>query len=102
MSKCISKPGIQFQGTHKNLVLVVKRVRIDFEKQSTYGTGSLYANDIIPTAKQTKIAYVITEGPFAIINFEKFHCMKGHPHNAVLKETAQSNKIQVTGAHHHP
>jgi hypothetical protein len=26
----------------------------------------------------------------------------GHPHNAVLKETAQANKIQLTGVHHRP
>jgi hypothetical protein len=42
ITKCINKPGIQFQGTHKNLVLLVKGVRIDFEKQLTYGTGTLY------------------------------------------------------------
>jgi hypothetical protein len=32
ITKCIYKPGIQFQGTHKNLVLLLKGVRIDFEK----------------------------------------------------------------------
>jgi hypothetical protein len=35
-------------------------------------------------------------------NFDKFHSMMGHPHNAVLKETAKANKIQLTGVHHHP
>jgi hypothetical protein len=28
--------------------------------------------------------------------------MMGHPHNAVLKETALANKIQLTGVHHRP
>jgi hypothetical protein len=28
--------------------------------------------------------------------------MMGHPHNAVLKETAKANKIQLTGVHHRP
>jgi hypothetical protein len=62
ITKCINKPGIQFQGTHKNLVLLVKGVRIDFEKQLTYGTGTLYASDITPTSKQTETDYAITEG----------------------------------------
>jgi hypothetical protein len=66
ITKCIKKPGIQFQGTHKVLVLLVKGVRIDFEKQLTYGTGNLYATDITPTVKQTEAAYAITEGAFAI------------------------------------
>jgi hypothetical protein len=102
ITKCINKPGKQFQGTHKRLVLVKKGVRIDFEKKLNYGTGTLYASDITPTAKQTETAYAITEGPFAIINFDKFHSMIGHSHNAILKETEQANKIQLTGVHHLP
>jgi hypothetical protein len=35
LTKWIKTPGISFQGTHKNLVLLVKGVRIDFEKQLT-------------------------------------------------------------------
>jgi hypothetical protein len=54
---------------------LVKGIRIDFEKQLTYGTGTLYASVIAPTAKQTEIAYAITEGAFATINFDKFHSM---------------------------
>jgi hypothetical protein len=100
ITNCINKPGIQFQGTHKNLVLLVKGVRIAFQKQLTYGTGTLYASDITPTVKQTETVYAITEGAFAIINVDKFHSMMGHPHNAVLKETAHANKIQLTGVHH--
>jgi hypothetical protein len=100
ITKCIRKPGIQFQGTHKNLVLLVKGVRIDFEEQLTYGTGTLYASDITPTVKQTETAYAITEAAFAIINFDKFHSMMGHPQNAVLKETVQANKIPLTGLYH--
>jgi hypothetical protein len=38
----------------------------------------------------------------AIMNFDKFHRIMGHPHNAVLKETTKANKIQITGIHHHP
>jgi hypothetical protein len=43
ITMCINKPGIRFQGTQKNLVVLVKGVRIDFEKQLTYGTDTLYA-----------------------------------------------------------
>jgi hypothetical protein len=67
--------------------LLLKGVRIDFEKQLTYGTGTLYAS---------------MKGAFAIIIFDKFHSMMGHPHNAVLKETSQANKIQFTGTLHRP
>jgi hypothetical protein len=81
---------------------VGKGVRIDSEKQLTYVTGTLYASDITPTAKQTETAYAITEETFAIINFDKFHSMMGHPHNAFLQETAQENKIQLTGVHYRP
>jgi hypothetical protein len=41
MTRCINKPGIYFRGAHKSLVLLVKGVRIDFEKQLVYGTGTL-------------------------------------------------------------
>jgi hypothetical protein len=102
IAKCINKLGLHFQGTHKNLVLLAKVVRIDFEKQLTYGSGTLYASDITPTVKQIETTFAITEGAFAIINFDKFHSMMGHPHNAILKETAQTNKIQLTGVHHCP
>jgi hypothetical protein len=102
ITKCINKPKIQFQGTHTNLFLLVKAVRINFDKQLTYGTGTLYASDITTTAKQTETSNTITEGAFAIINFDKFHIMMGHPLNEVLKETAQANKIQLTGVHHCP
>jgi hypothetical protein len=102
ITKCINKPQIQFQGTHKNLVSLVKGVRIDFEKQLTYGTVTLYASDITPTAKQTESAYAIIEGAFAIIIFDEILSMMGHPHNAVLKGNAQANKIQLTGVHHCP
>jgi hypothetical protein len=77
ITKCIDKPGIQFQGTHKNLVLLVKGVKLDFEKEITYGTGTLYASNITPTVKQTESAYAITEGAFATINLDKFHSMMG-------------------------
>jgi hypothetical protein len=91
ITNCINKPGIDFQGTHKNLVLKVQGLRV-----------TLYASDITPKSKQVESAYAITEGAFAIINFDKFHIMMGHPHNAVIKETAKANKIQLTGAHHRP
>jgi hypothetical protein len=81
---------------------LVKGVRIYFEKQLAYGTGTLYASDITPKATQKVTAYAITEGAFAIINTDKFHSMMGHPHNAVLKEIAQANKSQLTGVHHRP
>jgi hypothetical protein len=102
ITKCINKAGKHFQGTHKNLVFLVNVIRIDFEKQLTYGTGTVYASDITPTVKQTETAYAITEGAFAIINFDKFHRMMGHPHNAPLKESAQANKIQLKGVHRRP
>jgi hypothetical protein len=44
----------------------------------------------------------MTEGAFAIINLDKFHSMMGHPHNAVLKETAQANMIKISLDHHCP
>jgi hypothetical protein len=102
ITKCINKTGIQFQGTQKNLVLLVKGVRIYFEKQLNYGTGTIYASVITPTSKQTENEYAITEGAFTIINFDKFHSMMGLPHNAVLKETVQANKIQLIGVYHRP
>jgi hypothetical protein len=68
----------------------------------TFGTGTLYASDITPTEKQAGTAYAITEEAFGIINFDKFHSMMGHPHHAVLKETAQANKIQLTKVHPRP
>jgi hypothetical protein len=81
---CINKPGIQFQGTHKNLVVLVKGVSIDFEKQLTCGSVTQYASDITPTIYKNETAYAISEGAFANINFDKFHSMMGHPHNAFL------------------
>jgi hypothetical protein len=75
------------------LVLLVQDVRIEFEKQLEYGTGTLYASDTIRTVHKQETAYDISEGSLAIINFDKFHSMMGHPHNGVLKETAKANKI---------
>jgi hypothetical protein len=51
MTKCINKLGIEFRGTHKNFVVLVQGVRIDFEKQLEHGTGTIYASDITPTVK---------------------------------------------------
>jgi hypothetical protein len=93
VTKCINKPGIEFKGTHKNLALLVQGVRIDFEKQLTYASGTLYASDITPSINKNETDYAVTEGVFAIIYFDKFHNMMGHPHMTVLKETERQIKF---------
>jgi hypothetical protein len=47
--KYIDKPEVKFKGTYQNLVLIINGVRIDFDKQLTYGSVKLYASDITPT-----------------------------------------------------
>jgi hypothetical protein len=103
ITKRIDKPRIELKGMQQNLSILVNGVRIDFEKQLTYGTGKLYASDITPTSNKVETEYTIgEEAEFVIINFYKFHSMMGHPHNSVLKQTARANNVQLTGVQHRP
>jgi hypothetical protein len=53
-----------------------------------HGSGRLDATDIIP---QNKEAVYLT-----------MNSVLGHPNNAILKETAKFNNIQLTNVHHRP
>lgn len=69
---------------------MVNCVSIDFDKQSTYGTGNLYANDIKATMHKIEYTYIIgAEAAITIINVDNFHDMIGYAHNAGLQETAE-------------
>jgi hypothetical protein len=57
----------------------------------------------MPTMNKVETAYAIgAETSFTIIEFDNFCSMMGHLNNEVLRETAKSKNIQLTGAHHCP
>jgi hypothetical protein len=56
-----------------------------------HGSGKLYATNIVPFN---------TEAVYLTMDFDKFHSIMGHPNNAILKEMAKFNNIQLTSVLH--
>jgi hypothetical protein len=84
LTKTLQNTQIGFERIDKYLALIINRNKLLLNKEIKGGSGVLLGVDIFPIANDKLVEHATT-----IISHERLHEQLGHPHQAIVTETAK-------------